>query len=76
VMRRRASDPSRRMHFVGLPTIDGTRERAHVHSYLLWVTLGASSPVSAAAEYTDVCVKQDGRWLFERRALTRLAGSS
>jgi len=76
VIRRRADDPSRRMHFVGMPTIDGDGERATVHSYLLWVQLGAASPVSAAAEYTDTCIKQDGRWLFASRTLTRLAGSS
>ena len=84
VMRRRADDPSRRMHFVGMPTIDsdgeddggGDGERATVHSYLLWVQLGAASPVSAAAEYTDTCVKQGGRWLFASRTLRRLAGSS
>jgi ketosteroid isomerase-like protein len=75
VMQRRAEDPARRMHFVGMPTIDGDRERATVLSYLLWVQLGAASPISAAAEYTDTCVKQAGRWLFASRTLTRLAGS-
>lgn len=74
VMRRRAADPARRMHFVGAPTIDGTNQRATVHSYLLWVQLGAESPVSAAAEYVDTCVKHEGRWLFASRSLTRLAG--
>ena len=76
VIRRRANDPARRMHFVGMPTIDGDAERATVHSYLLWVQLGAASPVSAAAEYTDTCVKQAGRWLFATRTLTRLAGAN
>ncbi|MBV9322520.1 MAG: nuclear transport factor 2 family protein [Chloroflexi bacterium] len=76
VMRRRADDPARRMHFVGMPTIDGDAEHASVHSYLLWVQSGAASPISAAAEYTDSCVKQAGRWLFASRTLTRLAGSN
>ena len=74
VMQRRAVDPARRMHFVGLPTIDGDAERATVHSYLLWIQLGADAPVCAAAQYDDTCVKQAGRWLFDTRALTRLAG--
>jgi hypothetical protein len=71
VMQRRANDPGRRVHFVGQPTIDGTSTRASVHSYLLWVQIGAESPVSAAAEYTDECVKLDGRWLFQSRVLRR-----
>ena len=66
----RADDPARRMHFVGMPTIDGDAERVTVHSYLLWVQLGAASPVSAAAEYTDTCVKQAGHWRFAARTLT------
>jgi uncharacterized protein (TIGR02246 family) len=76
VIERRNADPTRRMHFVGFPVIDGNSQRATVHSYLLWVQLGAESPVSAAAEYTDTCVKRNGRWVFESRALTRLAGRS
>ena len=74
VIERRNADPSRRMHFVGFPVIDGASSRATVHSYLLWVQLGAESPVSAAAEYRDACVKLNGRWVFESRAITRLAG--
>jgi hypothetical protein len=74
VIQRRNADPARRMHFVGFPTIDGNAQRATVHSYLLWLQLGAESPVSAAAEYADTCVKQNGRWVFETRAITRLAG--
>jgi hypothetical protein len=46
------------------------------HSYLLWIQLGAGSPISAAAEYTDTLVKLDGRWVFQTRMLTRLAGRS
>jgi hypothetical protein len=30
--------------------------------------------VSAAAEYTDECVKLDGQWFFQSRVLRRLAG--
>jgi uncharacterized protein (TIGR02246 family) len=61
-------------HFVGSPVIDGAGERAIVHSYLLWVNMGSEPPVSAAAEYTDECVKLDGRWFFQSRVLRRLAG--
>jgi uncharacterized protein (TIGR02246 family) len=74
IIARRNADPSRRMHFVGLPVIDGDGERATVHSYLLWIQLGAESPISAAAEYADTVVKRDGRWVFASRSLTRLAG--
>jgi hypothetical protein len=63
------------MHFVGLPVIDGTSERASVHSYLLWIQLGAESPISAAAEYVDTVVKLGDRWVFESRTLNRLAGA-
>jgi SnoaL-like domain len=75
VIARRAADPSRRMHFVGVPVIDGTGERASVHSYLLWIQLGAESPISAAAEYLDTVVKLGDRWVFESRTLNRLAGT-
>jgi uncharacterized protein (TIGR02246 family) len=61
-------------HFVGSPVIDGSDDRATVHSYLLWVNMGSDPPVSAAAEYTDECVKLDGRWFFRSRVLRRLAG--
>jgi hypothetical protein len=74
VIARRSGDPSRRMHFVGSPVIDGDAEHASVHSYLLWIELGAESPISAAAEYVDSVVKLNGRWVFQSRALTRLAG--
>jgi hypothetical protein len=74
VIQRRAGDPMRRMHFVGFPVIEGTAQQVTVHSYLLWVQLGAESPVSAAAEYVDECVKLDGRWVFKTRTITRLAG--
>ena len=74
VIARRNTDPSRRMHLVGSPVIKGDGQRATVHSYLLWIELGAESPVSAAAEYNDSVVKLDGRWVFESRMLTRLVG--
>src|SRR5258708_33558062 len=61
-------------HFVGSPVIDGSDDRATVHSYLLWVNMGSDPPVSAAAEYTDAVVKLDGRWVFQSRSLRRLAG--
>jgi hypothetical protein len=61
-------------HFVGSPVIDSSNGRVVVHSYLLWVNMGSQPPVSAAAEYTDECVKLDGQWFFQSRALRRLAG--
>jgi len=62
-------------HFVGFPTIDGDRSGATVHSYLLWINMGTNAPIQAAAEYIDQCVMVDGRWLFQRRKLNRLAGT-
>jgi hypothetical protein len=64
------------MHFVRDPVTDGTAERATAHSYLLWIQLGAESPISAAAEYTDTLVKLNGSWVFQARTLTRLAGAN
>jgi hypothetical protein len=61
-------------HFAGSPVIDGHDQHATVYSYLLWVNMGSEPPVSAAAEYTDECVKLDGRWYFQSRVLRRLAG--
>ena len=63
-------------HFVGSPVIDGAGDRATVHSYLLWVTMGTEPPINAAAEYVDEVVKLDGRWVFQKRTLHRLAGRS
>ena len=54
--------------------IDGAGSHVTVHSYLLWVNMGTDPPVSSAAEYTDECVKLDGRWVFQSRSLRRLAG--
>ena len=61
-------------HFAGSPVIDGSGDRAIVHSYLLWVNMGSDPPVSAAAEYTDEVTKLGGRWYFGSRTLRRLAG--
>jgi hypothetical protein len=62
-------------HFVGFPTIDGDSSGATVHSYLIWINMGTSAPIQAAAEYIDTCVKIDGRWMFKTRKLNRLAGT-
>ena len=74
VIARRQADPNRTRHFAGAPTIDGDSERATVHSYLMWITEGAELPIHEAAEYNDVVVKRDGRWMFQSRVLTRLSG--
>src|SRR5207244_3834389 len=74
VIERRTADPNRTRHFVGAPTIDGDSERATVHSYLLWIKENAESPIQEAAEYNDIAVKLDGKWVFQSRKLTRLAG--
>jgi uncharacterized protein (TIGR02246 family) len=61
-------------HFVGQPVIDWDGSTATVHSYLLWINLGPNPPISAAAEYRDTCVEVDGRWVFQTRDFTRVAG--
>jgi len=54
--------------------IDGAGDSATAYSYLLWVTTGASPcPVGAGARYEDTLVREDGRWVFKARRLTRTA---
>jgi hypothetical protein len=61
-------------HFVGQPVIDWDGAVATVHSYALWLNIGPPPPITAAAEYTDTCVKIDDQWVFQTRDFTRVAG--
>jgi uncharacterized protein (TIGR02246 family) len=61
-------------HFAGQPVIDWDGSVATVHSYSLWINLGPNPPITAAAEYTDTCIKNDGRWVFQTRDFKRVAG--
>ncbi len=74
VIDRRKGEPGARMHFVSPAAIDGGGDSATAYSYLLWVTTGQSvCPVAAGARYEDTLVKEDGRWVFQTRHLTRTA---
>jgi uncharacterized protein (TIGR02246 family) len=74
VIERKRTEPGTRMHFVSPAAIDGAGDHATAYSYLLWVTTGASAcPVAAGARYEDTLVKEDGRWVFKTRRLTRTA---
>ena len=74
VMERKKTEPGTRMHFLSPPAIDGSGDNAIAYSYLLWVTTGPSNAiVPAGARYDDTLVRQDGRWVFKSRRLTRTA---
>jgi hypothetical protein len=74
VIERKKTEPGTRMHFLSPAAIDGTPDGATAYSYLLWVTTGDSEcPVGAGARYDDTLIKQNGRWVFQTRKLTRTA---
>jgi uncharacterized protein (TIGR02246 family) len=74
IIERKKTEPGTRLHFVSPAAIDGSGDAATAYSYLLWVTTGASAcPVGAGARYEDTLVKEDGRWVFKTRHLTRTA---
>jgi hypothetical protein len=56
-------------HMLGQPIIEGNNERCRASSYCQVVVQMESGPCAIAmlAEYQDVCVKVDGRWLFQER---------
>ena len=74
VIERKKTEPGTRLHFVSPAAIDGTADTATAYSYLLWVTTGPSAcPVGAGARYEDTLVRENGRWVFQSRKLTRTA---
>lgn len=63
--------PSQLRHVVGEPVIEPSdHDGCEAHSYCVIFRLGADGPsVASIGEYTDECVKLDGRWVFARRRM-------
>lgn len=62
--------PSRLRHVVGEPVIEPSTEGCKAHSYCVIYRVDSdSSSVASVGEYTDDCVKLDGRWVFARRQM-------
>lgn len=58
----------------GAIVIDGAR--ADVRSYTCETYVSEAGPTTLRGAYEDECVKQDGRWLFRRRAFALLLGNA
>ena len=60
-----------RQHHVDQILIDGTAERANARSYCTVTQRSAEGGMSLVylGRYADICVKIDGRWLFESRTV-------
>jgi hypothetical protein len=57
-------------HLVGEPVIEVSPLGCRAYSYCLIVRAGSdSASVASIGEYTDDCVKLNGRWLFARRRM-------
>lgn len=56
-------------HFIGLPVVHGDSARCSARTYITLYQLDAAGKptVPFVGSYTDICVKVDGRWLFEQR---------
>ena len=64
--------PATMRHFVGLPRVtDGSDGRARALTYCVIFNYGDAKQIQTplVATYDDTCVKQDGRWLFEKRTI-------
>jgi 3-phenylpropionate/cinnamic acid dioxygenase small subunit len=62
--------PSRLRHVVGEPVIEPSAEGCSAYSYcVIYRVSSDSSSVASVGEYTDDCVKLDGRWVFARRRM-------
>ncbi len=58
-------------HFMALPLIEGDHDRCTVSTYVQEIVELPNGPcaISQVAEYRDICVKLDGQWLFQQRAI-------
>ena len=58
-------------HFTGQPIIEGNTNRCTVRSYCTVMVQMPDGPcaIEQVAEYRDICIKIDGRWLFAERAI-------
>ena len=61
-------------HFMGQSSIEGERDRCTARTYVQELVELAGGPcaISMVAEYQDVCVKRDGQWFFQERAIVLL----
>ena len=62
-------DPALLVHFIGLPVIDGDRERATAQTYTIIFdyTEDGQIQVPLVGRYDDVFSRYRGQWRFERR---------
>jgi hypothetical protein len=62
---------SKLKHFLGLPVIRGAGQRCTARTYVLIPRQMETGEISTrlAGTYRDEIVKQDGRWLFEKRVI-------
>jgi hypothetical protein len=57
-------------HLVGEPVIEASDAGCRAHSYCLIVRAGSDgASVASLGEYTDDCVKLNGRWVFAKRRM-------
>ena len=66
-----------RQHYVGQLLIQGNGERCTVKSYCYvheWIRGTETRQLYRLFWYDDVCVKVDGRWLFQNRHIKPWAG--
>jgi len=65
------------MHFVGMPSIQGTSEQCTIRLYniLLRTAPDGTVMIPAVSDYIDTCVKVDGQWFFSRRVIRAGAGT-
>ncbi|MGK2287106.1 nuclear transport factor 2 family protein [Pedomonas sp. V897] len=55
-------------------SIDIQGDRAYMRSYTAEVAVRDGKEIRPRGQYDDVCVKQNGKWLFEKRVFTVLYG--
>ena len=62
-------DPALLVHFIGLPVIEGDRERATAQTYTIIFDYADDGHVQVPllGRYDDVLSRYDGQWRFERR---------
>jgi ketosteroid isomerase-like protein len=64
-------DPATLRHFVGLPLIEGEGDRCTAQTYCVILDFDPDRSIRSplVGRYEDVCVKVDGRWLFQHRII-------
>lgn len=63
------------VQMTGFPgSIDIQGDKAYVRSYTAEVAVRDGKEIRPRGEYEDVCVKQNGKWLFQKRIFKVLYG--